>query len=175
MQLEDLILIKILHQDYICYFQDYRSLTRPVWLTLLLCMAEACTMISVSISTCLCVRNSVCASFCYYVSPLLGETYWFCPVRPSVRPSVHPSVHPSVRPSVTLRFRSITGEPFHLECSNFMCWLGLLSRWSLLILGSLAQRSRSHGLEDEKRFPINNWSSSWLSFFKLHMLVGLIE
>ena len=48
----------------------------------------------------------------YYISPPLGETYCFCPVRLPVRQSVCPSV--------TLCFHSITGEPFDPESSNFI-------------------------------------------------------
>ena len=64
------------------------------------------------------------------IPPPLGETYCFCHVRLPVCPSV------------TLRFRSITKEPFDTESSCFIGWLVTLSRGSLLFLGSRGQRSQ---------------------------------
>jgi len=63
-------------------------------------------------------------------------------VRLSVRLSACLSVRPSVRGKTSL-VRSFTSNLFHLDWPFFVSWMVMTHRWSLLILLSVVQRSRS--------------------------------
>ena len=58
-------------------------------------------------------------------------------------------------------------KPFHLRTTNFICWLPLFSRRSLVFLASVGQRARSQGPVNWKPFPLNNLSTVSPIDFKL--------
>ena len=79
----------------------------------------------------------------------------------------------SVCMSVTFSFRSITLECLDLPSLNIVQTFVLGSRWTLLILRSLGQRSRSSGSNVSKPLPINNSRTPWPTFLKLGQSIRL--
>jgi len=69
-------------------------------------------------------------------------------------------------------FQSITWERFSPGTSNLVGLLVMTHNWTLLVLRSVGQRSRSVWPIAEKRFPFNNLRMLWSRDLILGSLVG---